>query len=185
MPVATISSLRQAAVYQGYIRLEVGDVGPFQQLHARIGVFEGLVALADVVALTGADAEHHLRHAMHDLVALARRQFGGVIDHHRRRALDLQRFVQRVIGLDVAAVDGLAVVVGVGVHLRRAVVFLDQQQTFEVRVASQFVKQCGAADTAADDNAVIPGRGCHDGTSPQADAREFAKAAAAASRSLV
>jgi hypothetical protein len=69
---------------------------------------------------------------MHDAVALARRQLGGVVDHHRRRALHRQRLVQRVVGLDVAAVDGLAVVVGVGVDLRRAVVFLQQQQTFEV-----------------------------------------------------
>ena len=73
------------------------------------------------------------------------------MDNHLGRALHPHRLLKGVIGLDIAAVDGLAVVGGLGIHLGQLVVALHQSNPSQIGVAGQFKQQGGPADTAPND----------------------------------
>ncbi len=137
-------------------RLDFCDVFLFQQAQFRVVMPEHLETLAQQAALAFAHGQHHFRVLVDQVVLVRLAQ--AVIGQHARGALHLERFFQRVIGLDVAAVQGLAVVAGQRVDARRRGVFLDHGDTPDIGEPRHFVEQRGAGNAGTDNHQfVLPG----------------------------
>ena len=109
-----------------HLGFPLGDRGRVEQLHRREMGGELLIAAAQEGTFLRPHSQHHLRGAEHAQVALGRLQQFGVATDHLGGALHLQRLLKGVVGLDVTAMDRLAVVGGLGVHLRQLPVALHQ-----------------------------------------------------------
>ena len=102
----------QLAIAVGNPGLPVGDLFFLEQLHRWKVGREGLETFPQKAALAFTHPQHHLGGAEHAAVPALGIQQLGVMHDHFGRALDPDRLLQGVIRLDIAAVNGLAVVGG-------------------------------------------------------------------------
>ena len=118
----------ELAVYQGHPRLPFGDRLGLQQFHGRKMGRKLLETAAQQGALSLPHRQHHLRRAEHAAIAHGRVEELAVAADHRGGALHAEGLLQGVVGLDIAAVDGLTVAAGPRIHLGQPAVALDQGQ---------------------------------------------------------
>ena len=120
-----------------------------QQFHGWEVGGEAFKALPQYSAFFFPHRQHHLGGAKHTALAAGRIQQFGVMHDHLGGALHPQRLLERVVGLDVAAVDRLAVVGGLGVHQGQLVIALHQGDAAQIGIAGQLEQQGGAANPTA------------------------------------
>ena len=72
---------------------------------------------------------------MQDLIPLG--QFVQIADHHFGRGLDLNSLLEGVIGFDVAAMQGLAIVTTMGIEGSNVLTFFDDTEVFQIGISGQ------------------------------------------------
>ena len=148
------------AVDQGHLRFPGGDLLGLQQLHRREVGRELGEALPQQLPLGLAHRQHHLRGAEHAAVPFGRLEQVAVAANHGGGALHAEGLLDRVVGLDVAAVDGLAVAGGLGVDLGQLPIALHQGDAAQIGVARQFEQQGRAAHPAPHDQHIRGWNAC-------------------------
>ncbi len=99
-------------VHQGHPRLPFSDRLGLQQLHGWKMGRKLLKAASQHGAFALPHRQHHLRRAEHAAIAHCRIEELAVAADHRSGALHAQGLLQGVVGLDIAAMDGLTVATG-------------------------------------------------------------------------
>ena len=143
-------------VHQGHPRLPLGNRLRLQQLHGRKMGRELLEAATQHRAFGLPHRQHHLRRAEHAAIAHGRVEEFPVAADHRGGALHAEGLLQGVVGLDITAMDGLAVAAGLRIHLGQTAVALHQGQTGEVGVAGQLEQEGRAAHATTHDQHIHP-----------------------------
>ena len=137
------------------VRLDSGNPLRVQFFQTRKEILDLFMPEGKFLDLFGPDGKDHFRDMPHDGMLFLVTETLHIVGNHHGRRLHLPGLLDRIIRLDVADMERLAVVHRVRIHRADFGIFLNQGNPPDVCVLRKRVQESRSACSATDDDHII------------------------------